>query len=112
MLNRCRDCAKKVHDDEDLRAAMTCFQALRPTVRSDERALALSVYNEGIAIAVRKGASLASYSIDRRCLKESMTSLTHPNTNALVCLLCARRFAHVHCETEKTCYASFTYEST
>ena len=89
----------EVHEEEDLRAAMTCFQALRPNVRSDARVSALSVYKEGIAIAVRKGAPLASYSVDRRCLKEYMTSLTHPGTNALVCLLCAR-FAHVHGEAE------------
>ena len=84
------------HEEEYLRPAMTCFQALRPHVRSDARVLALSVYSEGIAIAVRRGAPLASYSIDRRCLKEYMTSLTHPGTNAVVCLLCARRFPQVH----------------
>ena len=90
----------QVHEEEDLREAMTCFQALRPNVCSDARVLAMSVYNEGIAIAVRKGAPLASYSIDRRCLKEYMTSLTYPSTNALVCLLCARRFTHIHRATD------------
>ena len=86
----------EVHEEEDLREAMSCFQALRPHMGTDARVLALSVYNESLAIAVRRGAPLASYSIDRRCLKEYMTSLTHPDANALVCLLCARRFTHVH----------------
>ena len=54
------------------------------------------MYNEAIAIAVRRGAPLASYSIDRQCLRYYMTSSTHPGTHALVCLHSARRFAHIH----------------
>lgn len=73
----------EVHE-EDLRDAMNRFHALRPNAYNDERLFAVSVYNEGIALAIRRGAPLASYSIDRRCLKSYMTSLTHSDTNALV----------------------------
>lgn len=105
-FNRCTWCGKDTaslvdhlfykHETEDLRHAMICFEDIRPNRNMDVRVLALSVYNEAIAIAIRKGAPLASYSIDRRCLKAYMLSLTHPDTNALICILCARRFSHVH----------------
>ena len=42
----------EVHEEEDLRAAVTFFQALRPNMWSVARVLALSVYNEDIATAV------------------------------------------------------------
>ena len=57
----------KEHKDR-LEKAMDYFAFLRPVVPPDEKALAMSVYNEGLAIAIRRGAPLASYSIDRRCL--------------------------------------------
>ena len=57
----------QVHD-ADLKQAMECFEALRPCAFDDTNNLALSVYNGGIAMAVRRGAPLASYSIDRKCL--------------------------------------------
>ena len=96
----------EIHE-EDLQDAMDHFRALRPNGFDDKFVLALSVYNEGIATAIRKGAPLASYSIDRRCLKEYIISLTHEGTNALVCLLCARRLTHVHGgkKTKQDCFA-------
>jgi hypothetical protein len=81
--------------DADLKQAMGCFEALRPCVFEDKHNLALSVYNEGIAMAVRRGAPLASYSIDRKCLHAYMQHLTNADTNALVCFVRARRFLHV-----------------
>ena len=78
------------HED-DLKPAMQCFEALRPCVYEDENMLALSVYNEGIAIPVRRGAPLASYSIDRKCLNQYTYHLTNADTNASVCFVCARR---------------------
>ena len=59
----------EVHE-KALRPAMMWLQHLRPNETKDSRVLAFSVYNEAIAIAVRQGAPLASYSIDRRCLKD------------------------------------------
>ena len=53
------------------------------------------MYNEGIAMAVRRGAPIASYSMDRKCLHAYMQHLTNVDTNALVCFVCARRFLHV-----------------
>ena len=46
--------------------------------------LALFIYNESLAIAIRRGAPLASYSIDRRSLQEYMKHLPHPDTAALI----------------------------
>ena len=60
------------HIHENHLAASTpgiqAFKALKLVHREDEATLALSIYNEGIATAVRQGAPLASYSIDRRCM--------------------------------------------
>ena len=49
--------------------AMEQFADFRPVAPYDESVLAMSVYNEGLALAIRRGAPLASYSIDRRCLQ-------------------------------------------
>ena len=57
--------------------------------------LEVSVYNEGIAIAIRKGAPLASYSIDRRCLQQYMQNLVSKGTGTSVCFTCARKFPHI-----------------
>ena len=46
-------------------------------------------------MVVRRGAPLASYAIDRKCLHEYMQHLNNVDTNALVCFVCARRFLHV-----------------
>lgn len=45
------------------------------------------MYDEGIAMAVRRGALLASHSIDRKCLDEFMHNLINVDTNALVCFV-------------------------
>ena len=58
--------------ESNLQDAMVHYNALRPNGLQDKRVLAISIYNEGIAMAIRRGAPLASYSIDRRCLNEYM----------------------------------------
>ena len=68
---------------------------VRPVARSDENVLVLSVYNEALAIAIRRGAPLASYSIDRRSLRQYAKHSTDASTHAAVCFVCARRFVHV-----------------
>ena len=83
------------HHLDVLQDAMAAFEAVRPCVFENEQVLALSVYNEGIAMAVQRGAPLASFSIDRKCLQQYAYHLTHPDTKALVCFVCARRFVHV-----------------
>ena len=65
----------EVHD-ADLKPAMECFEALRSCVFEDKEGLALSVYNEGIAMAVRRGAPLALYSINRKWLHEYICSIS------------------------------------
>ena len=82
--------------ESNLQGAIACYNALRPNGLKDKRVMAISIYNEGIAMAIRRGAPLASYSIDRRCLNAYMKSVTHEITNALICLLHAGRYTHVH----------------
>ena len=78
----------QVHD-ADSKPAMEFFEALRPCVFEDKESLALSVYTEGIAMAVRRGAPLASYYIDRKCLHEYICSTRLTSTRTLWCVLCA-----------------------
>ena len=81
---------------QDLAESVEAYRALKPVHRKDAGVLALSMYNEGIAIAIRRGAPLASYSIDRKCLREYNTHLTHEDTGTSVCFTCARKFPRVH----------------
>ena len=60
---------------------------------SDDRVAA--AYNEAIAIAVRRGAPLASYSIDRRCLRNYTTAVEDEELASLICFSCARRIPYV-----------------
>ena len=50
--------------EEGLRA----YEIYRTVSNDSEETIALSIYNEGIAIAIRRGAPLASCSVDRTCL--------------------------------------------
>ena len=78
-----------------LRPCMEAFTSLRPVAPRDAEVLVMSVYNEALAIAIRKGAPLASYSIDRRCLRQYVQHVSDATTYAAVCFVCARRFVHV-----------------
>lgn len=80
---------------QELRPCMEAFTHLRPVAPRDANMLVMSVYNEALAIAIRRGAPLASYSIDRRCLRQYVQHATDANTYAAVCFVCARRFVHV-----------------
>ena len=75
-------------------ACLLCEQKAGKAIGEDEALLA-SVYNESIATAIRKGAPLASYSIDRRCMQNYVPDLVKDDTCALVCIVCARRFSLV-----------------
>ena len=79
-----------------LSQGMEAFRALKFVHHQDELKLALSIYNEGIATAVRQGAPLASYSIDRRCMLQYNKHLSHKDTGASICFVCARRFPRIH----------------
>ena len=46
-------------------------------------------------MAIRKGAPLASYSIDSRCMQNSVRDLVKDDTCALICIVCARWFPYV-----------------
>ena len=84
--------------DKHLNALQPSMEALQAKVGGldkSEESLLSSVYNESIAIATRKGAPVASYSIDRRCMTNYVRDLVSDDTCGLICFACARRFPHV-----------------
>ena len=54
-----------------------------------------SIYNEAIAIKIRRGAPLASLAIDRRALRNYTEALSNENVDSLICWCCARKFPYV-----------------
>ena len=52
----------------------------------------LAAYNQGLSIVTQTGAPLASYAIDRRCLRNYYDAVTNDSVQALICFSCARRF--------------------
>ena len=79
---------------EALQTRMVAFQQKVGGVKSAD-ILLMSVYSESIAIATRKDAPVASYSIDRRCMMNYVRDLVSEDTCALICFSCARRFPYV-----------------
>ena len=59
-----------------------------------ERVCYASAYNEAIAVAIRRGAPLASYAIDRRSLYNCCQALRDDTVETLVCFRCERRFPY------------------
>ena len=59
-----------------------------PRMHTQQECVA-AVYNEAIAIKVREGAPLASYSIDRKCLRKGVVATAGYNVQALMCFFCA-----------------------
>ena len=60
----------------------------------DERVCFASAYNEAIAVAIRRGAPLASYAIDRRNLFNCCQGVRDDTVETLTCFWCARRFPY------------------
>ena len=54
-----------------------------------------AAYHEAIAIVVRRGAPLATWSIDRRCLYNAAEALSDDGVESLICFCCARRWTHL-----------------
>ena len=73
----------------------TSHAGCRNVVEEDRRARFAAAYNEAIAVAVRRGAPLATYSISRRCLYNYTTSLDDDHVYSLACFCCARRYPYV-----------------
>ena len=69
-------------------AALQPVCALLPMVYT-EPTRASAAYSEAIAVKVREGAPLASYSIDRRCLRKYAEATEGDNIQALICFMCA-----------------------
>ena len=82
---------------EDLEpvAAMLTVPEADQEASSSERLACGSGYNEGIAVAVRRGAPLAALAIDRRALYNYATSIADDNIASLICWCCARRYPYV-----------------
>ena len=59
---------------------MSALQEKLGKAAADDKSLLESVYQESIAIATRKGAPLASDSIDRRCVTNYVRDLVEDNT--------------------------------
>ena len=57
-------------------------------------------YNEAIAVKTRQGAPIASYSIDRKCLRKASDTLQGNNIQALICSLCACIYPHIEQEAK------------
>ena len=60
-----------------------------------DRLRVASVYNEGLAVAVRRGAPLAALAIDRRCLFNYTAALDETKVSTLICWCCARKYPFV-----------------
>ena len=67
---------------------------LQQTSNESEKVCFSSAYQEAIAIAIRRGAPLASYSIDRRSLFNASQGLRSDTVEALICFWCSRRFPY------------------
>ena len=52
------------------------------------------MYNESIAMAIRKGAPLAGYSVDLQRMQNYVRDLVKDDTCALICIVRARRFPY------------------
>ena len=67
---------------------------LLPKIAAPEERI-LAAYNEAISTKVRRGAPLATYSIDRRCLYNYAQAMQDDNVETLICFRCARRFPYL-----------------
>ena len=83
------------HSDS-LKEGMKAHKRYKTTAYNTDDILALFIYNESLAVAIRRGAPLASYLIDRKCLQSYLTHLTHPDTATLICFICAPQFPCLH----------------
>ena len=104
-----RGCSESCADDEALVAHLREWhqEQLQPVASKlylPEKDLAekwpdkmkyVSAYNEGISVAVRRGAPIASLSIDRRALYNYTEALNDATVASLICWCCARRFPYV-----------------
>ena len=74
--------------------------ALLPDTTDDakinEQTKVLAGYNEGIAVAVRAGAPLAAYAIDRRCTRNYAEALRDDGVQSLICFCCERSFPYIN----------------
>ena len=75
---------------------------LRQSLGESERVCFASAYTEAIAVAIRRGAPLASYAIDRRNLFNACQGLRDDTVETLICFWCQRRFPYRRTATAKS----------
>ena len=78
-----------------MKDVVECLPNLEEEAETNSRVKAFAAYNEAIAVAVRRGAPLASYAIDRRCIGNYVEALQEDSVESLICFCCARRFPHL-----------------
>ena len=67
-----------------------------------ESARLFSAYSEAIALKVREGAPLDTYSIDRRAMYNYAKACGDDEVYMPICFCCARRFPHLRSLGKKT----------
>ena len=84
-----RERALVTHLLDTHRDQMQCSMDQMPQEHFKEADIAAAVYNEAIAIKVRGGTPLTSYSIDRRSLRKAAEATKGDNVQSLICFFCA-----------------------
>ena len=54
-----------------------------------------AVYNAAVSKQCQKGAPVAAYAIDRKCLREYTDASAQESIQELICFCCARKFPYV-----------------
>ena len=83
-----------VSNDEHRRCLAAVTQLMNPSSDSEEVRM-LSAYNESIAMKIRQGAPLDTYSIDRRAILNYSKAAADDQIYMPICFSCARRFPYM-----------------
>ena len=80
-------------------AAVAPAASLLPSFHSGTERVA-AVYNEALAIRARQAAPIASYAIDRKCLRKGAEAMAGDNIQSLICFLCACEYPYRRQDSE------------
>ena len=81
--------------------ALSAVTRKMPVSQDDERVRMFSAYCEALALKVRQGPPLDTYSIDRRAILNYNSAAADDQIHSLICFSCARRFPHMKCLGDK-----------
>ena len=93
-VEREREAALMAHVMEAHRARVEPVATKLPLCNSEVDRFA-SAYNEAIAVKVRQGAPLASFAIDRKCLRKAADAMAGDRIQSLICFFCACVHPHM-----------------